>query len=340
MKKLLCAIVAIAMLLSFVACGDSSGDSKDKVYKIGICNYVEDASLNQIADNIQATLQSEAKAKGITIQIFYDNCNADQGLLTQIIQNFITNDVDLMIGIATPVVMNMQALTEDTNIPVVFAAVSDPLGSGIVENLDAPEANITGTSDYLDTEAILNIMTAQNPDIKKVGLLYDTGQDNSLNSIKAAKEYLTAKGITVVEKTGTNIAEVMLAAEALVSQKVEAVFTPTDNTVMTAELSIYESFAKAGIPHYAGANSFALNGAFLGYGVDYINLGKETALMAMEVLVDGKKPSELPVKFFDNGTATVNTEICEALGIDFEEFKTKAAPYYTNIETLTTAEDF
>ena len=111
----------------------------------------------------------------------------------------------------------------------------------------------------------------------------------------------------------------MLAANALVADGVDVVFTPTDNTIMTAELSIYETFSKAGIKHYTGADSFALNGAFLGYGVDYANLGRETADMIAEVLVDKKDTATMAVKTFDNGTATVNTDICEELGLKFED---------------------
>ena len=120
----------------------------------------------------------------------------------------------------------------------------------------------------------------------------------------------------------------------------QAVFTPTDNTVMKSELTIYETFAEAGIPHYTGADSFALNGAFLGYGVDYANLGVETANMIASILLDGADPAETPVKTFDNGTATINTEICEQLGIDFDELSEKFAPYCTKVQSIVTAESF
>ena len=109
---------------------------------------------------------------------------------------------------------------------------------------------------------------------------------------------------------------------------------------MTAELSIYETFANAGIPHYAGADSFALNGAFVGYGVDYANLGVETANMIREILVDGKQPASLAVKTFDNGTATVNTEVCSALKLDIATVKTAFTPYCLKIVEITTAENF
>ena len=134
---------------------DASAEAKEDgtVYKIGICNYVDDASLNQIVENIENQLAAIGEAEGCTFDVYYDNCNADTNVMGQIISNFLNADeVDLMVGVATPVAIGMQAATED--VPVVFAAVSDPVGAGLVENPEAPEANITGTSDYLDTKSL------------------------------------------------------------------------------------------------------------------------------------------------------------------------------------------
>ncbi len=334
MKKIICTIVALCMLLSMAAMAEGTA------FKVGICNYVDDASLNQIVDNIQAQLEAIGAEKGVTFEINYDNCNADNSVMQQIIANFIADNVDLMVGIATPVAMNMQGMTEDNQIPVVFAAVTDPVGAELVASLDAPGGNITGTSDYLDTDAVMNLIFAANPDAQTVGLLYDVGQDASATPIAAAKAYLDAKGVAYKEYTGTNVSEVQLAANAAVADQVDALFTPQDNTVMTAELSIYEALAEAGIPHYTGADSFALNGAFLGYGVDYANLGVETANMIAHILVDGASPAETPVMTFDNGTATVNTETCEAIGLDFDAVCEAFAPYCTSIQSITTAESF
>ena len=311
-----------------------------QTFKVGICNYVDDASLNQIVDNIESQLEQLGKENNVKFEIEYDNCNADPNVLNQIVANFIANDVDLMIGVATPVAMTMQSLTEGKNIPVVFAAVSDPEGAGLVDSNDKPGGNITGTSDYLDTNAIMNLIFANNPDAKKIGLLYDIGQDASTGPIEAAKAYLDDKGIEYVEHTGTNVDEVVLAAQAMVADGVDAVFTPTDNTVMTAELSIYETLAEAGIPHYTGADSFALNGAFLGYGVDYANLGIETANMVKGILVDGNDPASTPVMTFDNGTATINTDIVKTLGLDYDELNKVFEPYCVRIEEIKTAESF
>ena len=319
---------------------EDTGD-ENAVYKIGICNYVDDASLNQIYENIEAQLNALAEEEGVTYEILYDNCQADPNVMNQIISNFAdVEQVDLMVGIATPVAMAMQSATEDSGTRVVFSAVSDPVSVGLVDSLEEPGANITGTSDFLNTEAIMNLMLAADPDIAKVGLLYDVGQDASATPIADAKAFLEENGIEYVEQTGTTVDEVMLAADALVAAQVDAVFTPTDNTIMTAELSIYEKFAEAGIPHYTGADSFALNGAFLGFGVDYANIGVETANMINDILINGADPSVTGVLTFDNGIATINTETCEALGYDLEELKTQFEPYCTAIQEIQTAESF
>lgn len=318
----------------------ASEESSGASYTIGICNYVDDASLNQIIENINARLAEIESEQGITINVKYDNCNADANVMNQIIANFAADNVDLMVGVATPVAMAMQSATEDSKTPVVFAAVSDPVGAGLVASLEEPGSNVTGSSDNLDTNSVMNLIFAQNPDAKKIGLLYDVGQDSSTAAIEHAKAYLDDKGVEYVERTATTAEEVALAAQALVSDGVDAVFTPTDNTIMKAELAIYETFADAGIPHYTGADSFALNGAFLGYGVDYANLGRETADMIASILTEGKDPATTPVITFDNGTATVNTEICEKLGLDFDTVSEAFAPYCTRVEEITTAESF
>ena len=345
LKRALTLVLAALLALSLFACGKKSNDNSTSTsgatsYKVGICNYVDDASLNQIVDNIKTQLAAIGQEKGVTFEISYDNCNADSAVLNQIIANFIADKVDLMIGVATPVAVAMQAATEGTDIPVVFAAVSDPVSAGLVESLEAPGANITGTSDYLDTDAILDLIFTADPDAKTIGLLYNQGQDSSTTPIKNAKAYLDKKNVAYKEYTGTTTDEIMLAASKIAADKVDAVFTPTDNTVMTAELSIYETLAKAGIPHYTGADSFALNGAFLGYGVDYANLGKETANMVADLLLNGADPATTAVKTFDNGTATINTEVCRELGLNYDELAKLFAPLCTKVQPIVTAESF
>ena len=335
MKKLIAIVIAMLVALSLV----SFASAEQQTYKVGICNYVDDASLNQIVDNIKQKLAAVEAEKGVKIEILDANCMADASIMSQIIADFIAEKVDVMIGVATPVAMAMQAMTEDNQIPVVFAAVSDPLSVGLVESLEKPGANVTGTSDFLDTNAVLNLIFAQNPEAKQIALLYDVGQDASTTPIAAAKAYLEAKGVSYKEYTGSNVSEVILAAQAIATDKADAVFTPTDNTIMTAELSIYEVFAEAGIPHYTGADSFALNGAFLGYGVDYANLGQVTGEMAADVLA-GAATADMAVRTFDNGIATINTETCEAIGLNYDDVAAAFAPLCTQVQSVQTAESF
>ena len=337
MKKLISLLLALAMLVTLTAV---SAAAEKTEFKIGICNFVKDASLDQIVENIKAQFDLIAEEKGVTFQILEDNCMADAAVMEQIIADFLAEEVDLMIGVATPVAMRMQTMTEGSNVPVIFSAVSDPVAAGLVETLEAPGANITGTSDFLNTNALLDLVFAANPDADKIGLLYDLGQDASTTPIADAKAYLDDRGIAYVDATGTTTAEIQMAVESLIAAGVDAVFTPTDNTIMTAELAIYETLADAGIPHYCGADSFALNGAFVGYGVDYANLGRETANMAAQVLLEGADPASLAVMTFDNGTCTVNTETCEALGLDYAAVEAAFAPLCTQVLTTITAESF
>ena len=337
MKKLISLLLALAMLVTLTAV---SAAAEKTEFKIGICNFVKDASLDQIVENIKVQLDLIAEEKGVTFQILEDNCMADAAVMEQIIADFLAEEVDLMIGVATPVAMRMQTMTEGNGVPVIFSAVSDPVSAGLVETLEAPGANITGTSDFLNTNALLDLVFAANPDADKIGLLYDLGQDASTTPIADAKAYLDARGIAYVDATGTTTAEIQMAVESLIAAGVDAVFTPTDTTIMTAELAIYETLAEAGIPHYCGADSFALNGAFVGYGVDYANLGRETANMAAQVLLEGADPASLAVMTFDNGTCTVNTETCEALGLDYAAVEAAFAPLCTQVLTTITAESF
>lgn len=315
-----------------------------KVYKVGIVQYVDDASLNQIVSAVQAQLDAKGAELGVTFDYadYTYNGQADSTTMNQIATDLIASDVDIIVPVATPTAMVMQNATaenprEDGSlIPVVFSAVTDPVGAALVDSMEAPGSNITGTSDALNTEAVFDMIFAANPEITKVGLLYDKSQDSSTAAIEAAKAYCEEKGVEVVEKTGTTNDEISLATDALIASGVEAVFTPTDNTVMTAELAIYEKFIDAGVPHYCGADSFALNGAFLGYGVNYEDLGTATADLVVEILVNGADPAGTGVVTMDNGIATVNTETAEAIGLDYSMF----ADMCTSLVEIQTAKEF
>ncbi len=355
MKKKLIAFLLTTVMSTVLLCGcsSSSNTSSDtqesqvesssesasgKVYKVGIVQYVDDASLDQIEQAIEAELTAKGKELGVTFDFsdYTYNGQADSSTLNQIATDLVAEQVDIIVPIATPTAMIMQTATEDNQIPVVFSAVSDPLTAGLVEDLNAPGANITGVSDAFNTDSLMDLMFAADPDIKTVGLLYNKSEDASTAAIAAAKAYCDKAGVSYIEKTGTNNDEVSLAADALVASKVDAVFTPTDNTIMTAELAIYEKFTAAKIPHYAGADSFALNGAFCGFGVNYVDLGTATADMVVDVLVNGASPATTPVMTLNNGIATVNTDVAAELSLDYSMFADKCEA----VKEIKTAESF
>lgn len=356
-RKTMAAIIVLAMTAGIVSgCGINSdqaasgagrtergvaekvGKEAEAVYKVGIVQYVDDASLNQIEKAIEAELDAKGAELGVTFDYadYTFNGQADQTILMQIAADLIADEVDIIIPIATPTAVVMQSATEEKQIPIVFSAVSDPVGAGLLEDMKKPGGNITGTSDAIDTKAIFDLMFAANPNIEKVGFLYDKSQPSSMSSIADAKAYCDKKGVSYIEKTGTTVSEVQAAADALVAAGVDAVFTPQDNTIMTAELAIFEKFVDAGIPHYTGADSFALNGAFCGYGVNYMELGTATADMAVEVLVNKTSPATMPVQILERGIVTVNTDTAKALDLDYSAF----ADMCSEVVETVTAEEF
>lgn len=331
---LLAATVILVSAGCLTACDGTA--STDADYSIAIVKYVDDASLNQIEAAIVAQLQAKGKAAGISFEIKKYNGQADGTILNQIAAEVVADKADVVIPIATPAAVLMQSATENTDIKVVFSAVTDPVGAGLVASNEAPGANVTGVSDAIDTAAIMELILLQNPDIGKIGLLYDKGQASSLGSIADAKAFCESKEIQVVEKTGTNVNEIQTAATVLAAEGVEAVFTPQDNTVMQAELAIFETFAEAKIAHYTGADSFALNGAFLGYGVNYEKLGTVTADMVFDITVNGADPATTAVKTLDDGIITINTETAQKLGIDYTIFK----DHCTELKETVTKQEF
>lgn len=362
-KKFLTAALSLSMLLSLAACGGGSASSasksgtasssasassagtsveETKEYKVGIVKFMDHASLDQIEKKIQEQLGTKSAELGVNFNYadYTYNGQGDSTTLSQIAAQLVADKVDVVVPIATPAAQVMQSVVIDEGIPIIFAAVSDPVTAKLVDSLEVPGGSITGVSDALNTNMIMDMMVAVNPDIQKVGLLYSKSEDSSKKPIEEAKAYLDAHSISYVEKTGTNTDEINSAVDALIGEKVEAIFTPTDNTVMSAELAIFEKLNDAKIPHYTGANSFALNGAFFGYGVDYDDLGAETANMVVDLLVNGADPATTPVVILAHEAATINTETCEAIGLNLDDIKAAFGTLGIGVVEITTAKSF
>lgn len=323
-KKILAVVLGLAMAATLVAgCGsktestseESAENTSGDTYKIAIVKQMDHASLDEIANAIAAELDVISEENDVEIEYEIYSGQGEQTTLKQIGDQAVSDGVDAIIPVATLAAQVMTVCAEETQTPVVYAAISDPEAAELT-GIDY----VTGTSDALNTKFILDMMLKQNPDVKKVGLLYSLSEANSTKPIAEAKEYLDEAGIEYVEQTAATNDEVIAAASSLVAEKVDAVFTPTDNVIMAAELAIYEELANAGIPHYTGADSFVRNGAFTTCGVNYTDLGTKTADLAYSAITEGMEDME-DYYLMDGGIITVNTETAEKLGIDYSVFK-------------------
>ena len=313
MKKAISLILSMLMVIMlFAGCG---GTASGADYKVAIVQQLDHSSLDEIRVAIIAQMQTIAEEKGITLEISEFNGQNDGSVLNQIGTEVVSDQVDIIIPIATTAAQCMVTAAEGSNIPIVYAASSDPEGAGLTGL-----ATVTGVSDALNTPFIMDMMFAVQPDIQTVGLLYSNSEINSAAPIAEAKAYLDAKGIAYLEKTGNNSGEIITAVSDLVG-RVDAVFTPTDNAVMAAEAAVAEVLTEAGIPHYTGADSFVLSGAFATCGVNYTELGTKTADIAMDILLGGEIGEFIVM---DGGIITYNTEVTSQLKLDAEVFKTMA----------------
>ena len=338
MKKVISLVLSVMMMLTMFAGCKASGTAETvaptaaptsaataetaadttpaaQEFNVAIVQQLDHASLDEIRTAIVAQLQALAEEKGVKVNIQEFNGQNDATVLNQIGAQVVGDGVDLIIPIATLAAQCMVTAADGTDIPIVYAAISDPEAAGLTGL-----SNVTGTSDALNTAFILDMMLAANPDIKTVGLLYSNSEANSTTPIAEAKAYLKEKQIDFVEKTGNTSGEIVEAAASMVG-RVDAVFTPTDNVVMAAEVTVAETLNEAGIPHYTGADSFVAAGAFATCGVNYTELGTYTADMAMGILLGGAVPE---FHVMDGGIITVNTETAAILGIDYSVFSSMA----------------
>ena len=336
MKKLLAVLSAATLMTTLAACGAagtagvSSAASEpasagEAAYRVAIVQQMDHASLDEIRTAIEAELDAKAAA-GTAVEYKVFNGQNDATTLNQIGTQIVSDGYDAVIPIATLAAQCMATACEPTGTPVIYAAISDPAAADLT-GIDY----VTGTSDAMNTAFILDMMLAVQPDVQTVGLLYSNSEANSEAPIAEAKEYLDAKGIAYVEKTGNTNDEILSAAASMVGQ-VDAVFTPTDNVVMAAASAVSETLTAAGIPFYTGADSFVTAGAFTTCGVNYTDLGTYTADMALDILESGAVPE---YHVMDGGIITVNTETAAALGIDYSAFSEMASQV---VEVTTSAE--
>lgn len=303
MKKLMMIMMGLVILSG---CGSNSD-----VKKIGVAQIVEHSSLNIIRDSFLQEMEVLGYDKS-NIEFDLKNANGDGNTMNSIMQKFSGDGKDCVVAIATPSAQVASKYSKD--MPVIFSAVSDPVGAGLMSDLNSPDKNITGTSDEIQVDQILNLARSLQPNLKKIGVLYSSGEANSSTYVTTLKKLCEANGIAVEEVSITAVSDLQTAAQTLAS-KVDAIFTPNDNTIASAMPIFVKAAKDAKIPTYVGADSMVIDGGFASVGIDYEELGKETAKMVDEVL-KGKDIRELPVKVFkEDLNVYINKAVLSELGL-------------------------
>lgn len=291
--------------------------SGTKSVKVGLIQLTEHPSLDEIRTAIVSQIEEEAPEYGLSVEVDYQNGQNDPSTINTICQQFVADQVDLIVAIATPAAQAAVAAASP-DIPVIFSAVTDPVTAGLVEDLKAPGHNVTGTSDAIPVDAIFDLAKELTPNAKHFGLLYSTSEDNSASVLRDARAYLDANGCTYEEGAVAAIGDVQTAVAALVN-KVDAIFVPIDNTIAMAMPAVAEIANKAGVPVYVSADTMVYDGGLAAVGINYTNLGKQTADMALKVL-SGTPAGELPVETLTDKQVIVNPDTAKALKVDVQRY--------------------
>ena len=319
MKKLLCAALALTSALSLAACGQSAstassqGESEGVTYKIGISQYGEHASLDNCREGFLEGLRQAGLVEGENLEVMYENAHFDDDMTTQIGETFSAANVDMMVGIATNSAVACFNAAEDKDIPVIFTAITDPVGA----HLDA--GNITGTSDALPVEGQLQLIRALQPDADTVGIIYTTSEPNSVYSVGIYEDLAADYGFTIDAVGVTSQAEVPQAVDQLIADGVDCLSNLTDNNVVGVLTSILEKTDEAGIPVYGSEVEQVKLGCVAGAGLDYVQLGIQTGKMAAKVLTGEATCEDLPYETIENYGLYINSDSLSALGITVPE---------------------
>lgn len=314
MKKVFALMMALAIVLSLAACtGQTNPDeSSNTTYTVGVIQYMSHPSLDNCYDGIeQGLLERLGKSVVIDRQIGSDaSADADCAAYAE---QFAAKDYDMIVAIATPAAKSAFAAAEDKDIPVVFCAVSDPVAPGLVQSMEEPGYNCSGTSDVLDMDAQVALIKALQSDAKKIGVLYTSSEDNSLTQLELLKAAAAKEDIEVIASGVQNAADIPSAAAALVAQ-VDCLNNFTDNNVVNNLDVLLSAANAAGIPVYGSEEEQVKNGCLASVSIDYVALGRVTGNMAADAL-EGASLASMPVATISEGTPVINTEVLEAFGL-------------------------
>lgn len=335
-KKLLAVVMSMVFVTGMLAgCGSSTKETSTKdtksteteskdSYTIGISQFAEHGSLDNCREGFLEGLKEAGIEEGKNLKVNYDNAQADTGTAGTIADSYVSKKVDLICAIATPSAMSAYNAAMSADIPVVYTAVSDPVGAGLAKEDGSNAGNITGSCDLLPVDEQLKMIRKMLPDAKKIGILYTTSEANSVSTIKEYKKVSDKYGFEIVDTGINTLADVDMAAADLVG-KVDCICNLTDNTVVQALQTVIEKANSKKIPVFGSEIEQVKLGCLAAEGLDYVELGRQTGKMAAQVLKGEKKASELPFETIEEAALYVNTAAAENLGIEIPEEMTSGA---------------
>jgi len=283
--------------------------------KVGITQIVEHPSLDQARQGFIDRLSELGYAEGIDIVYDIQSAQGDLATAQTIARKFQSDGVDLILAIATPTAQAAAHIVKD--IPILITAVTDPVAAELVESIERPGTNVTGTSDLTPVRAQLELLKEIAPNAKRVGIVYNAGEVNSVVQVEIARAAAAELGLTIVEATAGNSSEVLQAAQSL-QGRVDAMYVPTDNTVVSALESVVGVAERAGIPLIAGEADSVAKGALATVGIDYYKLGRQTADIAHRVL-QGENPAHIPIEYLNEQSVVLNAGAARRMKVDIPE---------------------
>ena len=308
MKKIRFARCIVALILALMLlCGTAVAQT----VRVAVVQPLTHTSLNQIRDTIVAELE----ASGIEFEIITRNAEGDSAALSTILENIKSDGVDILVPIATNTAQSAKMVFDDAGVPVVFAAVSDPVAAGLTGD-DC--GFITGVSNNIPAAEIVNLISDFQPDYQLIGFLYTSSETNSVSTINAAKAYCDVNGIAYEEVSIANLSELQTAVETLISKNVDALYTGNDNSIASAMSTYIDTAYEYGIPVYCGADSMVADGGFATIGVDYVQLGRQVAAI-VERIAAGEQPEDIPYETLSDYARFVNLQAAERIGMEITD---------------------
>ena len=319
MKGIAVAAIAAMSMGMLAGCGGDTGNKQEKTdgqtYKIGVVQLMQHGALDQANQGMIDGLKDNGFEEGKNLEIDQQNAQGDQSNLQSISQQFVSNEVDLILAIATPAAQVMASATEE--IPIVGTAITSYVDAGLVQSDEAPGTNVTGTSDMNPVEAQINLLLQLVPDAKTVGTIYTASEKNSEVQVDILKSVCEAKGLTVEERTISRVNDIQQAAQSLVNE-VDVLWLPTDNNVASAMPQVVGVTDEAGLATICGEESMVRAGGTATYGFSYYKLGYNAGVMAAQILKGESVPAEMPIGYMpeEDCVAIVNTDALTALNLE------------------------